>query len=59
MTILTLVLIVLSIILIAQPSKSAKIAGKIMLGIILVPIIGFILLFATCLVIVGAGSIFK
>lgn len=54
---LLVLLIVISIILIAQPNKTQKLAGKIILGIILVPILGFILLFATCLVMMGVSNI--
>ncbi len=55
-SLLIIVLIVSSIILIAQKDKRLKIAGKILLIITLIPFIGIILLFGTCLVILGIGS---
>ena len=56
---LAVILFILSIYFILQPNKTLKTAGKIMLGIILVPVIGFILLFVTCLAVIGGASLFK
>ena len=55
-SLLIIVLIVSSIILIAQKDKRLKIAGKILLIITLIPFIGIILLFGTCLVMLGVAN---